>query len=671
MTHPFDQCLDRLLAQPQDHGIETLAALVALLRPRRADAPESAILALRALAFQLGQRDDHRRALRDYLAGVVGSRRMVPLFSDSGILSNEGLWSALRNRLGAKLLPAEYRDEYLKDVLGRVFDHPDDYRWVSAVPDAVWLDLWQALRFDESDHGAAARHGRLELVEAAQVLSYRISAIGLEPELVRNHPAIERFESPFLTQSVELRDYLEHYKQGLVNGEPVAQDDKHVRVLLDQCELILARLRKTVMREGVSVSLTYLMVRMAQHIARLRQLLDLLDPAEASMLPQRAVAMLKALVEAENRSTSVRDLFATNTDLLALQVIEHAGRTGEHYIAGSHAEWRQMARSAAGAGFVVGFMGIIKILLAKLKLAPLIEAFAFSMNYSLGFMLVHVLHFTIATKQPAMTAARIAASMERHGERDALDGLAELIESVVRTQFIAIVGNVLVAIPTALAIALISRHVLGLQWVDADKAQHLLHDLDPIHSLAIPHAAIAGVCLFLAGLISGYYDNLAVYNRIPARLKQLRWPHRLLGEVRWSAVCAYVENNLGALAGNFFFGIMLGSMGTLGFLLGLPIDIRHITFSSANLAYAAVALDFQLPWQTWLLSIVGIVGIGLTNLLVSFSLALMVALRSRRTTFGKSRALLGKLMHRFVAAPRSFFVAPRDVPVPAEAAEPQ
>ncbi|MCB5976870.1 site-specific recombinase [Acinetobacter baumannii] len=32
------------------------------------------------------------------------------------------------------------------------------------------------------------------------------------------------------------------------------------------------------------------------------------------------------------------------------------------------------------------------------------------MNYSLGFILIHVLHFTVATKQPAMTAAALAAT---------------------------------------------------------------------------------------------------------------------------------------------------------------------------------------------------------------------------------------------------------------------
>ena len=34
------------------------------------------------------------------------------------------------------------------------------------------------------------------------------------------------------------------------------------------------------------------------------------------------------------------------------------------------------------------------------------------MNYALGFMLIHVLHFTVATKQPMMTAAALAATVQ-------------------------------------------------------------------------------------------------------------------------------------------------------------------------------------------------------------------------------------------------------------------
>src|SRR5690554_8098711 len=67
--------------------------------------------------------------------------------------------------------------------------------------------------------------------------------------------------------------------------------------------------------------------------------------------------------------------------------------------------------------------------------------------------------------------------------------------------------------------------------------------------------------------------------------------------------------------------------GYVGYLLGLPLDIRHVAFSSANLGFASFS-DFQ-GWGTFLLGLLFVMMIGFVNLWVSFALALMVALRSR------------------------------------------
>jgi site-specific recombinase len=115
--------------------------------------------------------------------------------------------------------------------------------------------------------------------------------------------------------------------------------------------------------------------------------------------------------------------------------------------------------------------------------------------------------------------------------------------------------------------------------------------------------------------------------------------------------------------GNLLFGVMLGSMGTVGFLFGLPIDIRHIAFSSANLGYALVAMDFSLPGRIWIESLAGLLLIGLTNLAVSFSLALWVALKSRGVEFQHSRRLLGIVAGRFLKHPHHFFLPPARTPV--------
>jgi site-specific recombinase len=313
-------------------------------------------------------------------------------------------------------------------------------------------------------------------------------------------------------------------------------------------------------------------------------------------------------------------------------------------------------------------MAVIKILLSYLHRAPLIEAAIYSMNYSLGFMLVHVLHFTIATKQPAMTAARIAAALHEgeqrgKGHRQAdVESMAALVNKVFRTQVVAVLGNLATVIPISFLLALGYWYLFGHHLVNPDKARHLIHDSHPWESLALLHAAIAGVWLFVSGLVSGYYDNKALYTRMAQRVQQLHGLRRLLGKERLARFGAYVEDNLGGLMGNAVFGILMGTTATAGFLLGLPLDIRHVTFSSANLAIGFVGLDYQVDTQTLGIALLGIALIGMVNLLVSFGLALWVALRARKIRFYHGFKLLRALGSRLRAAPVDFFIGPKADP---------
>lgn len=667
----MEELLRCIANAPEARDVDALIELVDTIRPDRADDGQQASNNLLALSYLLEHDITLRAGLRRYLINVLATRKQAHLYTDTGILNNQGFFTTALQRLGWKILPPDTNDNYTKDIFGRIFHQEDDHEWISAVDDATWLHFFEALHMEEIGDLSPLHHLLHEVLEAMQVLSHRLAAMGLEPELVRNHPAIEQFESAFLAQNREITEYVSEYRQYMQGERSEHQDEKQGLVLLAQCGEVLSKLRKSASKNGVSVSLTYLLARIQQTIARLETLFRLLQ-TDSQERRTVIINFLRELVAADNRKFSLRDLFSTNTELIALQITEHAGRTGEHYVANTRRGYYEMLRSAMGAGFIVGFMATIKVLTAKLKLAPFGEAFLFSMNYSFGFMLIHVLHFTIATKQPAMTAANIAATIHQTSNQkgDNLEELADLTLSVFRTQFIAIIGNVLLAIPVGFGIAWLFYFSSDHHLADPAKVQHLLHDIDPFHSLAIPHAAIAGVCLFLAGLISGYHDNMAIYNRIPQRLRQVQWLNSLLGGERLGRFTQYVENNLGALAGNFYFGIMLGSMGTLGFILGLPLDIRHITFSSANFAFALAGSNNALPWQTIVVSLFGIACIGLTNLFVSFSLALMVALKSRRVRYRQWLPLAGLMIRRFFRQPAAFFLPPpKALPEPANDTE--
>ncbi|WP_410499286.1 site-specific recombinase [Chitinibacter sp. S2-10] len=638
-------------------SVRMLAKLVAALRPAKPADQVTAVNNIRALCYLLEQHPDYRSTLRREFFSLLDNTRQVNLYTETGILLNESMMTAVKRRIGAKLLPPTVNEEHFRDLLGVIFCKPHDYLWLDALPPEVWHEFGAALHMDEVPLTELPPHIRLQQLEAIQVLSCRISAIGLEPEVVRNHPEIERFESPFVRLNAEVLAYIERYRDDLTARRVPDEDHSHLLVLLEQCEVIINKVWKYASRHGASVSLTYHLLRLKQHIDRMKLLFELLDPQVSH--GDALIRLFKALVKAENRKNSVRDVFSENTELLALQITEHASHTGEHYTSESRSEWLQMFKSAAGAGVIVGFMALFKIQIAKAHLPLLLEAFAFSLNYALGFILVHLLHCTIATKQPAMTAAHIAAALPSEGNSKAYHNLVELMVKVVRTQFIAILGNVLLAMPVAFGIAWLWWMQLGEHVVNPEKAAHMLHDLMPISGLGIPHAAIAGACLFLTGLISGYYDNKALYNKIPERIAALPLLHKTIGEYRSQKLGKYIEHNLGALAGNFYFGFMLGSIGTIGLLLGLPIDIRHITFSAANLSFVFAANDFQLPIWLFVWAAFGVMLIGLTNLVVSFTLALWVALRSRKRNLRELKPVIGLLFKRFWQRPIDFFIAPK------------
>ncbi|MES2116609.1 MAG: site-specific recombinase [Pseudomonadota bacterium] len=681
--------LERITAESSDIGL--MVELFNTLRPRRPTDAERAMANVRTLCQLLKGNPTHAAALRAYACRLLAARRHASLYTEIGVLSNDGFFTELKRRIAYRMLPPALGDDYLSDALDQLLCKRSDYLWISAVPAADWLALLDVL----SQAGGRPDDGRRlflpGLLEAIRTLSYRVCALGLEPRLTNFHTEVETYDSPFVEQNVEVAAYLEGYQRLLAGSADTIEDARHLLVMLDQCDAVVAKIRKKALSQGTSIALTYLLVSLTQSTDRLRKLLFLVDlsgelpsaptvdleavaadaappdagPEAVGKRRAAGVALALELIAAHNNKYTVRDLLADNIDLLARNITENASRTGEHYVADDRRQLAAMFMSSAGAGLVIGFMAMFKILMSYLRAAPLVEAFLYSMNYSLGFMFIHLLHFTVATKQPAMTASRIAAGLHSQDGRNIdLDSMAELISKVFRTQLTAVLGNLATAIPTAWLIAVGYREITGRQLVTPDKAMHLLHDIDPIGSPALFYAMIAGVCLFVAGLISGYYDNQALYTRWAQRIAQRRGLGRLIGQQRLVRLGLYLENNLGGLMGNCYFGILLGTIGTLGFLLGLPLDIRHVTFSSANFATALVGLDYQLSWQLAAQSVLGFLAIGAVNLLVSFGLALWVALRSRQVRFRHGLRLLKVLGQKFLAGPLTFFIGARDGAAP-------
>lgn len=655
-----------LFSEPDADFGALFTRLIDEIRPARSDDVDSARRAMQALCYILGSRSDLRTALRGAIVAVGQTLGHSELYVSSGILPNTGFVTELLRRIGHKLLPDVLEPDLLRSLLRRAFPRPDDKDWVMGVGEEIWQQLIQALLFDELPPYPTLPRPIFEILESLRVISYWIAALGTEPELLKLDRSIEEHESPFVAQNVELLAYIGAYRANW-RQTPVCVpiiDDKHLHVLYGQCLEAIARVRKNAARDGTSIRLTYHIQRLQQLLRRSEQLLEITHALQREPDGRTSVAaivrLLMHLVGEECQRNQLRRHWRRNTELIALRITENSGHHGEHYITETRAEYWQMARSAVIGGFIIAFMACFKILLGKAEMPPMTGALAYCLNYGLGFCLIHILHGTVATKQPAMTANAIAASIDEAGGRMRhLEQLTRLIARTTRSQIIAILGNICIAIPLAGLVAYAIFILTGEHFVGTEKAMYLLEEQSPVDSGAVFYAAIAGFCLFLAGLISGYYDNYAAYNRVPERILQLEWPRRLLGEARMRRVSAYIGDNLGSLAGNFFFGFLLGGTTIFGILFGLPIDIRHVAFSSAFVGVAFVALDFAPELSMFLWAATGIALIGFMNLTISFVLALNIALRARQVSDAQWRPMAVAIMKHLVSQPRDFFLPPK------------
>ena len=147
------------------------------------------------------------------------------------------------------------------------------------------------------------------------------------------------------------------------------------------------------------------------------------------------------------------------------------------------------------------------------------KAFFFSLNYAIGFSTIYLTHMTLATKQPSMTAARLAQSLvPKSGSDLNIKDFTTLFAQLVRSQMIAFLGNVVAGFLVSLGIFYLLSNVLGIEVIKYSKAYHYWEEVVIMDWHIFYFGCIAGVFLFLSGLISGMTINSQRFNNIPERI---------------------------------------------------------------------------------------------------------------------------------------------------------
>lgn len=642
---PFDILLRNI--EPQGKSLQPLKYLVAELRKHR----RKGLLELTKL---LSEEPELRKRLSQYLLQTVKRYSGKELLTDSGINKNTTFISAFYSGIKHTLLPVVPAQHSLAYLLHIVFSEHKDADWVSEIQDDLW-ERFFTLLFQEEENQSHIFLSQAEVSEALEILSYRVTSEALDTDFAQRYSSLTPFYAAFKTQHRQV----EELREVIEKNKPVTPDVTTPLIeQLQHCQHAIAELKRVSVHKGTSLEATFTLHRLEQQVLRMRLLANMLSGAAASV--PHAVQLFKQLLLHEKEKNSLRKLLRENSYLLAYRIAEHESTTGEHYIAANEKEYYEFFKAASKGGVIAALMTFVKMILHHLHLAPFWEAFCYSLNYAGGFVTIQVSHSILATKQPAMTASTIAAALDKKSaEKPSIPDLAILIGSVSRSQFISFAGNLLLVFPTAFAIAALYYLITGTELANTTEALHMLQDVHPWNNPTWLYACITGVFLFISGIISGYYDNKVIYSSIPQRIRQHRVLRKWLTQRQLVRISRYVEYNLGSLIGNISLGFFLGTATFLGFIFGLPFDIRHITISSGNFAFALFTLMDQQQWMLLAQAFIGVMGVGFFNFLVSFGLALVVAAKSRKVGRNDFLELLRWVKQYIRRYPKDFVFPPR------------
>ena len=591
---------------------------------------------------------------------------LTPLLADFGFAPRTAFLSELGHRLRRKLLPGTPETSDITDLFGLLLPSRFDVRWLQALDTRTLEELRQVLLSDTpaTPDPQVPTHWQATLLDALVFCVGQVSATGFASEIRGRMSHEERARRAFHALPVQVeavrRSALRH---GARSGQ-VRHEVNKLRRQLDVCRVAAQSVYAHLDEHGVSVGIVFRLRQLAERILRIQQLLDCMLADQ----PDRATAALLAdlaLLGQDNRS--IRALVAHSSGLTAAKVAERSAETGEHYITRNAAEYRQMLGMAAGGGAVLGLTTWAKFGVIALSLSAFWAGFAAGLNYALSFVLIQLLHFTVATKQPAVTAPAMVAKLRNIHETGAVRRFVDEVAHLLRSQVAAILGNVGLVVPVVVLISIALLQATGAPMIGADQAAHVVDSLHLLGPSAL-FAAFTGVLLFASSIIAGWVENWFVYYRLDSAIRYNPRFTRALGAQRAARWAKFFRDNISGLAANISLGFMLGLVPAFAQFFGLGLDIRHVTLAAGQLAAAAVTLGSAAlvdPGFWW--AVAGVVAIGPLNLVVSFYLAFRLALKAQNINDVNRSLIHLALRRRLRSHPLGFFLPPRtEVAPPAE-----
>jgi site-specific recombinase len=628
---------------------------------------EVTLLPLRRLKHLLNVLDRNPEPRAD-VVGLLRAFRseidLAALLADFGFAQRVAVFSEFGDRMRARFLPATPATADLAQLFGLLFSDPRDTDWLAAIDDATLARL--ATLFAEARPVAEPPLGwRAPFFDALLILASQVGATGATGAVRQRMSAELLVDKPFR----QLLRAAERLCEAAETGDEAAllREAQYLRALLDACRQAAASVSQHLEEHGVSVDLVFQVDQLRARTVRIEALLAC-ALAPAGSRERELMHLVAGLARVASERRSIRALFARQYSMLARKVAERSAETGEHYITRTRGEWWAMLRKALGGGAVLAGTTFLKFFVLALGLSAFWAGFGAGLNYAASFVLIYLLHWTVATKQPAMTAPAMAAKLDDVGNDAALEDFVDEVAHLIRSQAAGIVGNLAMVAPVVLGVQWLVKQAFGAPLVGVLDAEHVLNSLTLLGPTPF-YAAFTGVLLFASSLFGGWAENWFVLHQLDSAI---RWNPRILSRLgapraeRWSR---WWRANISGLVANISLGLMLGIVPVLATFFALPLDVRHVTLSTGQIAAALGALGMQAlqePAFWWCVAAIPLT--GALNLGVSFFLAFKVAMRSRGIRVADRSRIYAALRRRLRTRFISFLLPPRGT---ARAGEPR
>ncbi len=523
-----------------------------------------------------------RAAVQASFAEVLREAEAENLFGSAGLPTGRGFVGELGDRLVRRILPQPPDEHDLALLLNRLYRTRTHVERFVRLPGEVFYRLARVLVSDA--HADAWAAMQASMFDGFRLLAARVQFEGLARRMRERSAPGPVSQSPFFRIHAASEAVLVAVQTAVGMHEAAS----HWRACLAECRAAMRHVERR-LDQGVSVDVVYTLEVLERCLVRMELMVTMMESDDTRARHVALHQLLALLIAATHSDRSIGQLVGDNMRLLQRRIVEHAGKTGEHYIAWTRREYWHIWVAAAGGGLLTVFTAAIKTQIHGLHAPLFLEGLLAGLNYALSFLLLQALGLILATKQPAMTAAALAGIMREHKGAERIDEIVTHAAQIVRSQIAAVLGNIAIVSIGAYALSALWKVAIGHPFLDEEEASQVFDTLSPITSLTVWYAALTGAILWAASLVGGWFDNWASLHRLPQAISAHRLGRRF-GRQRMVRLGGIVSRNIAGWGTNVSLGLMLGLTPALGIFLGLPLDVRHVTLNTGTLSLATAGM---------------------------------------------------------------------------------